>query len=79
MASVRAKGPEVLKPKELRGPETAELRGHLKGGGMGLSPNVSRTVMSKSIHLLYVVHNWKQAQQVGLKERDFGLVQRGAF
>lgn len=43
----RVKGPGVLKPKELRGPETVELREYLKGSGTGMSPNVSRTVMLK--------------------------------
>lgn len=47
MTSRRAEGPEALKPKELRGPETVELREYLRGSGMGLSPNISRTVMLK--------------------------------
>lgn len=47
MTSRRAEGPRALKPKELREPETVELREYLKGSGVGLSPNISRTAMLK--------------------------------
>lgn len=70
MASRRALEPEVLKPKELRGPEAVGLREYLRGSGMGPSPNISRTVMLKK-YCMYSMwfHRWNQAQWVGLKER----------
>lgn len=45
MTPRRTEGPEVLKPKELRRPETVALRECLRGSGMGLSPNIIRTAM----------------------------------
>ena len=47
MTPRRTEGPEVLKPKELRRPETVELREYLRGSGMGLPPNITRTAMLK--------------------------------
>ena len=70
MASRRAEEPEVLKPKELRGPEAVGLREYLRGSGMGPSPNISRTVMLKKYRMYSMwFYRWNQAQWVGLKER----------
>lgn len=58
MTSRRAGGPKVPKPKELRRPETVELRAYLRGSGMWLSPNISRTKnydVEEVLNLLCVV------------------------
>lgn len=80
MASKRAKGPGVPQPKEPKGPATVELREYLKGSGMGLPPNISRTVMLKK-YCIYCMwfHKVEPSPIGGFEgERVFGSMQRGA-
>lgn len=48
MASKRAQGRGVPQPEEPKGPATVELREYLKGSGMGLPPDISRTATLKN-------------------------------
>lgn len=81
MVSRRAKGAGVPQPKEPGEPETVELREYLKGSGVGLSPNISRTVMLKK-YCIYSMwfHKVEPSPTGGFEgERVFGSVQRGPF
>lgn len=80
MASKRAQGPGFPQPKEPKGPETVELRDYLKGSGMGLPPNISRTAMLKKYCIYSMWFHKVEPSPIGgfEGERVFGSVQRGA-
>lgn len=80
LASKRAQGPGFPQPKEPKGPETVELRKYLKGSGMGLPPNISRTARLKKYCIYSMWFHEVEPSPIGgfEGERVFGSVQRAA-